>query len=114
MTHLHAQITRTYAEWTALSATRSRAPVKKAAAICPALGQVPFVLLFGANAGPITMEAFDAWHQGAVRQLDAALGRGVGWSAKLINVYLKTRAYVARAGRSELNDALHPPVDGGL
>jgi hypothetical protein len=38
----------------------------------------------------------------------------VGWAAKIINVYLKTRAYVGAEGRSGLDAAIHPPIDGGL
>ena len=33
---------------------------------------------------------------------------------KLINVYLKTAAYVGEFGRQGLRDVLHPPIDGGL
>jgi hypothetical protein len=38
----------------------------------------------------------------------------VGWAAKLINVYLKTRVYLAGDGCPELVDRIHPPIDGFL
>jgi hypothetical protein len=41
-------------------------------------------------------------------------GVPTGWGEKLINVYLKTAAYVGELGRPGLRDALHPPIDAGL
>jgi hypothetical protein len=38
----------------------------------------------------------------------------VGWAAKILNVYLKTRCYVGREGRAQLDEAIHPPIDAGL
>ena len=38
----------------------------------------------------------------------------IGWGVKLINVYLKTAAYVGDLGHPSLRDALHPPIDAGL
>nr|MBA3560844.1 hypothetical protein [Gemmatimonadaceae bacterium] len=38
----------------------------------------------------------------------------VGWAAKILNVYLKTRCYVGAEGRHDLSKAIHPPIDGGL
>ncbi|QDU22675.1 hypothetical protein ETAA1_46590 [Urbifossiella limnaea] len=32
----------------------------------------------------------------------------------MLNVYLKTAAYVGDLGRPGLRDVLHPPIDGGL
>ena len=52
--------------------------------------------------------------------LTAQLARGswaripAGWAAKLINVYLKTAAYVGNLGRPGLRCVLHPPVDNRL
>jgi hypothetical protein len=37
-----------------------------------------------------------------------------GWAAKLLNVYLKTSAYVGDLGRPGLRDVIHPPIDAGL
>jgi len=38
----------------------------------------------------------------------------VGWGAKIINVYLKTRVYLAGEGRENLVAVIHPPIDNGL
>lgn len=111
---LHAQITRTFAEWTALSALRSGSPVKDRARIYPALARIRFDDLFDPSAGAISDEAFAHWHRSAAHQLMRELELPAGWAAKLINVYLKTRAYVPDAGRPGLLDHLHPPLDGGL
>jgi hypothetical protein len=64
---------------------------------------------------PITEVEFAQWHRHATLQLcskEAALC--VGWAAKIINVYLKTAAYVGGLGRPGLEPLLHPPIDAGL
>ena len=38
----------------------------------------------------------------------------VGWSTKLINVFLKTAVYAGGLGRDSVLRALHPPLDNGL
>ena len=38
----------------------------------------------------------------------------VGWSAKLINVFLKTAVYAGGLGCESVLRALHPPLDNGL
>jgi hypothetical protein len=38
----------------------------------------------------------------------------VGWAAKIINMYLKTRAYIGAQGRHHLGEMIHPPIDSGL
>ena len=67
--------------------------------------------------------SFNEWHRSQTEALcDRAkkyLPSGwdsfpVGWGAKLINVFLKTTAYVGDLGREGLGDALHPPLDKGL
>jgi hypothetical protein len=103
-----------YAKWTALSALRSGAPIKSRADVYPLLDAVAFgeVLRPGP---PITAGEFDAWHES---QTLALCGRDrrlpVGWGVKLVNVYLKTAAFVGDLGRPRLRDALHPPIDSGL
>jgi hypothetical protein len=48
------------------------------------------------------------------RRVGADRGLCVGWAAKLVNVYLKTAAYVGGLGLPELIGHIHPPIDGGL
>lgn len=103
-----------FAKWTALSALRSGSPLKSKVDVYPLLDSVQFRdVLRGSER--ITTAEFDAWHQAAVHALCARDPRvGVGWAAKLINVYLKTAAYVGGMGRPGLKESLHPPIDAGL
>jgi len=112
---VRSAIVDTYARWTALSALRSGAPVKSRADVYPALQSVDFTPLFDLDRGSIDDLEFDRWHEAAVEHLLAGEPvLGVGWAAKILNVYLKTRAYVGAEGRPGLNDAIHPPIDAGL
>jgi len=115
MSEVRGRIVARYAEWTALSALRSGAPIKSRREVYKALGKVEFGTLFDETVGPIHPREFDSWHEQEVSRLIAREPRlNVGWAAKIINVYLKTRAYVAGEGRSGLSDVIHPPIDGGL
>lgn len=114
MTQPRHRIVLNFAKWTALSALRSGAPIKSRVHVYRLLDAVAFsdILQPGPSvAGP----EFDAWHEAQTLALCARDHRvPVGWSAKLINVYLKTAAYVGDLGRPGLRDALHPPIDAGL
>ena len=111
--HRHTIIT-TFAGWTVLSALR-RAPVKSKKHIYPLLAQISFGDLFGSAASAIGEEEFSKWHQNSVKSIEAAEpDLGVGWAVKILNVYLKTAAYVGDLGRPGLQKLLHPPIDGGL
>ena len=79
--------------------------------------------MLDASKGPISGKEFNAWHKCQTEALcDRAklhLPKGcseypVGWSAKLINIFLKTAVYVGDLGRPRLRDVLHPPVDNIL
>ncbi len=109
-----AGITRDFAKWTALSALRSRAPIKSRSDVYGVLDRVPFGAVLN---GPeeMSISAFDAWHEGATALMQDHESRLTpGWATKLINVYLKTAAYVGDLGRPGLRAALHPPIDAGL
>lgn len=70
--------------------------------------------LFASDA-PIDAAEFDKWHEEAVLAFCKAEPMlSVGWAAKIINVYLKTRAYLAGEGREGLVRAIHPPIDTSL
>ena len=115
MSEARAKILSDFAMWTALSALRSGAPIKKRSDVYPLLRAADFDTLFDPDKGPIERTEFEAWHRNAVAELlrlDPRLN--IVWAAKLINVYLKTRAYVGGAGRPNLGVQLHPPIDGGL
>ena len=115
------QIIIEYAKWTALSATRAGAPIKDRETLYPLLDEVAFPVVLSSSTA-ISKAEFDAWHE---RETDALCHRAnsgkpevapfpTGWSAKLINVYLKTAVYVGDLGREGLRDVLHPPLDNGL
>lgn len=63
----------------------------------------------------ISQEEFDVWHEQETLALCSRnCNTPVGWSAKLINVYLKTAVYVGNLGRPNLQAVIHPPIDSGL
>lgn len=67
--------------------------------------------------GEISKPEFDRWHSETLDRLmtmNPALTNQVGWAAKIVNIYLKTYAYVGDGGRPGLRKCLHPPIDGGL
>ncbi|MFO0800079.1 MAG: hypothetical protein U0804_21640 [Gemmataceae bacterium] len=105
----------TFAGWTALSALRSGSPVKSRADIYPLLERADFAPLLTPASGPVSAEEFADWHRGATDRIQTAAPKlVVGWATKMLNVYLKTAAYVGDLGRPGLRDVLHPPIDGGL
>lgn len=115
MSEARAKILADFAMWTALSALRSGVHIKSRRDVYGLLRATAFEALFDAGKGPIDTVEFEAWHRNAVeelRRLKPSLN--IGWAAKLINVYLKTRAYVGGDGRPNLCDHLHPPIDRGL
>ncbi len=91
-----------YAKWTALSALRSGAPVKKRKSVYPLLDAVAFDVVLTSET-PITSDEFNRWHEEQTLALcnrDKAVP--VGWAVKMINVYLKTAVYVGNLGRPDL------------
>jgi hypothetical protein len=115
MSDVRRAIIATYAEWTAMSALRSGAPIKSRRDVYTALRAVDFSLLFADKRGPINRATFDAWHKKAVKTIiDQEPRLTVGWATKIINVYLKTRVYIGAQGRHHLKEMIHPPIDAGL
>ena len=115
MSDVRRAIIATYAEWTAMSALRSGAPIKSRRDVYTALRGVDFAVLFADALGPINRSTFDAWHAHAVQDMIKREPRlSVGWATKIINVYLKTRVYIGAQGRHHLKEMIHPPIDAGL
>ena len=115
MSDVRKAIIATYAKWTAMSALRSGAPIKSRRDVYTALDGIDFEVLFSEDLGPINRATFDGWHADAVRAMIEREPRlRVGWAAKIINVYLKTRVYIGAQGRHHLKEMIHPPIDGGL
>lgn len=106
-------IIKVFAEWTAFSATRSGCPVKSRKDVYHLIELANYNYLF--CGGNITQTEFNKWHEiNTTRIHNANRKLPIGWAAKLINVYLKTRVYLAKEGRSGLIQCLHPPIDNGL
>ena len=126
----HLKIICDYAKWTALSAARvPKAPIKDRKTVYQLLAGadqadgrhvdgVAFAKILSGKT-KIDADEFNVWHE---CETDALCRRAdefkpgvapfpVGWSAKLINVYLKTTAYVGTIGRPGLRNVLHPPLD---
>ena len=115
MTEVRKAIIATRAEWAAMSTPRSGAPVKSRRDVYTALRGVDFAVLFANALGPINRGTFEAWHADAVHAMIEREPRlTVGWAAKIINVYLKTRVYIGAQGRHHLKEMIHPPIDAGL
>jgi hypothetical protein len=114
-TTCRADIVRTFAGWTALSALRSGSPIKSRVQVYSLLRLAKFDAVLDLQRGGISAEEFAEWHRAATSAMCAAQPRlAVGWAAKLVNVYLKTAAYVGGLGRPGLDRLLHPPIDRGL
>ena len=114
-----------YAKWTAFSAVKFPAfPLAGGGAkVFPLLAEVAWSDVLDASKGPISCKDFNAWHK---RQTEALCDQAkphlkdgwsefpVGWSVKLINIFLKTAAYVGDLGRPGLRDVIHPPLDSSV
>jgi|GEM_PF-697218 len=107
------KIIRDFAEWTAFSATRSGCPVKSRKDVYPLIRVPKYdVILQG---GRISPKEFAEWHEQSTKAIcETNPKMPIGWAAKVINVYLKTRVYVAGEGRDGLIQYIHPPIDNGL
>ena len=104
-----------FARWVASCAVRSNAPVRSRSAIYNALDAVDFAPLFRLELGQIDSAEFRSWHKAAIAQMQGAEPRlNVGWAAKILNEYLKTKCYVGGYGRDGLPEVIHPPIDNGL
>ena len=96
-----------YAKWTAMSATRNFGKDY----VYRLLDEVAFDDVLQPNVA-ISVSEFNAWHRRETEALCAhASDLSIGWRAKLINVYLKTAAYVGDLGSKGIRGALHPPID---
>jgi hypothetical protein len=109
------KIITTYAGWTALSALKSGSPIKSRADIYPLLEKANFTAMLGVSGATVSASDFSDWHRITTLGIQKAQpALAVGWAAKLVNVYLKTAAYVGDLGRPGLRELLHPPIDKGL
>jgi len=111
-----------YSIWTAYSAARIGCPFrgkalgKKLKELFIDKGQIERI----SGADPISNEEFSEWHKRIVTTLSGIKNKnsrkkiGIGWAAKILNVFLKTYAYVGDQGRPNIRTFLHPPLDSIL
>ena len=105
-------ITRDFARWVAYC---SVSHIADEGEFYAALDRVDFSPLFDRQRGRATAAEFAAWHRDAAHRVTRAAPRlNIGYAAKAINEYLKTRCYIGGCGRDGLADAIHPPIDDGL
>ena len=113
MTKTRRKIILDYARWTALSALRM-APVRGRIGVYSLIDTVAFDEILDPVHHRHEVD-FDVWHEKEAQNLcGQSPNLPIGWAVKLLNVYLKTAAYVGELGRTGLREALHPPIDGGL
>ncbi len=104
----------TFSKWIAFSGTRSGCPIKSRDEVYPLINKPDYDIILKGNRS-ITKQEFNEWHENntaLITQEDSRLP--IGWSAKLINLYLKTMVYVGLYGRPTLIEHIHPPIDNGL
>jgi hypothetical protein len=108
-----------YAEWNAFSAARM-APLRSRHVLYPLIRKPNYDEILSGHLGKITRDEFERWHRTNTEAIHEASkkvsqsGLPIGWCVKLINVYLKTRVYVAGEGRPDLIRWVHPPIDNQL
>ena len=104
-----------FARWVASCAVDSNAPLISRAEVYAALDAVDYTPLFRAELGRIGPVEFETWHRSAIAEMRGIQPRlNVGWAAKIVNEYLKTKCYVGGYGRDGLINVIHPPIDNGL
>ncbi len=97
-------ILKSYSRWNALSALRSRAPLKSREDIYPLIDDIDFTQVLDSSKGVILQETFEKWHKEILDALVNAtpkLANQYGWAAKIVNVYLKTYCYVGEGAGKE-------------
>ncbi len=115
MTYARDALITDFARWIAFASLRSNAPVRSSKEAYSALDSIDFTPLFDTERGAILDEEFSGWHESATARMCLTQPKlNVGWAAKMINEYLKTKCYVAGYGRRGLIEAIHPPIDNGL
>jgi mitochondrial fission protein ELM1 len=104
----------TFSRWIAFSGTRSGCPLKSRKEVYPLINLPNYdVILKGDQ--PISKQEFNYWHRKSselIKQKEPRLP--IGWTTKLINLYLKSMVYVGQFGRPNLVQFIHPPIDKGL
>jgi len=115
MEQKRTKIVHDFAKWTALSALRSGSPLKSGRQVYALIEKHADLAVLFVTARAIDEAEFDRWHEKTVLAFcKAESALPVGWAAKIVNVYLKARVYLAGEGRKGLVSVIHPPIDTGL
>ena len=105
-----------FSEWTAYCVARSGWPpaVSKDRGTVYALIRTPDYDGL-VTRDDVSRDEFNQWHeQNTHLVLREQPHLPLGWAVKLINMYLKTRVYLAGDGCPQLSDHIHPPLDSYL
>lgn len=118
MTDVRQKIIQEFSKWVSFSGTRAGCPLKSHEHLDPLIALPNYKALFFPRNKRITKEEFDKWHKKSVnsivkkaKKVSKRSGFSVGWAAKIINLYLKARCYIASQGRPNLENVIHPPID---
>ncbi len=121
MTDVRQKIIQEFSKWVSFCGTRSGCPLKSHEHLDPLIALPNYKSLFSPRNKPINKEKFDKWHRKSVnaivkkgKKVAKRSGFSVGWAAKIINLYLKERCYIASQGRPNLKNVIHPPIDSRL
>jgi hypothetical protein len=94
---------------------RSGSPLKRAERVYDLIENYTDLPVLFDTTRAIDETEFDRWHEKTVLAFcKAEPVLPMGWAAKIVNVYLKTRVYLAGEGRKGLVSVIHPPIDNGL
>lgn len=109
------KIADSFSRWTALSALRSGSPLKSKEDVYRLLNSIDLNYVLAGRA-PISKASFEKWHQDALLTIRRRSRNKlpIGWTAKIVNVYLKSMTYLSGIGRPNLVKYIHPPIDSGL
>lgn len=103
-----------FAQWIAFSGTRSGCPLKSRSDVYPLINLPDYDKIFQGSK-VIIKEEFNQWHEFSSMLITKKRPEmPIGWTTKLINLYLKEMVYVAQFGRPNLINCIHPPIDNGL
>jgi len=112
MTPQRKRILQEFSLWVAVSAARQGIKIR-GHKLYPFLQQVDLVTVLSPE-HVWSDDDFEHWHEDQVTLLAKRAGIQIGWSAKLINMLLKTCVYIAREGHPTLAARIHPPIDNLL
>ena len=112
--NVERRIKETFSEWIAFSGTRSGAPLKSRQDVYPLIRLPKYTDILDGDI-PISKSEFSLWHKENSTKMHLSRPEmPIGWTTKLINLYLKSMVYMGNYGRRGLDQLIHPPIDNGL